>query len=172
MVKSDARSMFGNFSTSLLNDEENELTPAIVGPSSRDSLGLSKYPVRNIPISDIVSDSAVQFRISAFDPEHDEEDASLFVTMGNANIGLLQPIMVQEIAVESKEIGPFGQGKKYAMVFGHRRLACARRLGWEKIQAHVAKDGENVSAFTLTENTGGKEPTSYEKAMALRKFLR
>ena len=171
MAKSDVRSMFFDPSGKLLTEEENAATPAIIGPSSREALGLFKYPVRNIRIADIVKNSEVQFRISDFDPEHDEEDAELLTTMGSSEIGLLQPIMVQEIETEGKEVGPFGQGKKYQMVFGHRRLACAKRLGWEKIQAHVAKTGENVTALTLTENSGGKPQSPYEKAMAIRKYL-
>lgn len=172
MARTDASSMFPNEYQSLLDEEEIKASPSIVGPSSREALGLSKFPVRNIPIADIVKDSDVQFRTKIFDPEHDEEDSSLLATMGSSDIGLLQPIMVQETEDAGAIIGPFGQGKKYQMVFGHRRLACARYLGWEKIQAHVAKASEDVLRFTLTENSGGKTLTPYEKAVTVCKYLK
>ena len=168
MVKrNDAISMFGEASASLLTDEEN----SIIGLPSREGLGLSKYPVRNIVVADIKQDSDVQFRQKPFTPNDDSDDASLLSTMGDPNIGLLQPIMVQEIPGVGSQIGPFGQGKIYRMIFGHRRLACARILGWEKIHAHVAKPDEEVSAFTLTENSGGKSLNTYEKAMSIRQFI-
>ena len=169
MARTDASSMFNE--GFLLDDEENSSTPTMIVSSSRDALGLSKYPVRNILIADIVKDSDVQFRAEAFNPEHDEEDASLLATMGAPDIGLLQPIMVQETEEADATIGPFGQGKKYQIVFGHRRLACARYLGWEKVQSHVAKAGEDISRFTLTENSGGKKLTPYEAAMTICKYL-
>jgi len=143
----------------------------IVGPSSRSNALVSKYPVRNIFISDIIQDSDIQFRAEPFDPEHNEKDASLLATMGDPKVGLLQPIMVQEIAGIGTNVGPFGEGRKYKMVFGHSRRDSAKMLGWEKISAHVAKADEDVSHFTFVENNSSKPQSAYERAMTLRKYF-
>lgn len=142
----------------------------LMGPSSRRNAALEKYPVRSVFIADIIQDSDVQFRVQPFDPDHNESDASLLATMGDPNVGLLQPIMVQEIASMGTNTGLFGEGKKYKMVFGHNRRDAAKMLGWEKISAHVAKPDEDVSHFTFVENNSSKPQSAYERAMTLRKY--
>jgi ParB/RepB/Spo0J family partition protein len=142
----------------------------IMGPFSRRYAALEKYPIRSVLIADIIQDSDVQFRVQPFDPEHNDSDASLLATMGDPNVGLLQPIMVQEIAGMGTNTGLFGEGKKYKMVFGHNRRDAAKMLGWEKISAHVAKPDEDVSHFTFVENNSSKPQSAYERAMTLRKY--
>lgn len=167
-LKKDTLSMFADPSTlSFLEDDD---ASDIASASLRNSGLLSKYPVRFVLIADIIEDSDVQFREKPFDPEHNEKDASLLATMGDPNIGLLQPIMVQEIAGLGNHIGPFGQGKKYKMVFGHNRRDSAKMLGWEKISAHIAKSDEDVSHFTFVENNSSKPQSPYERAITLRKY--
>jgi ParB/RepB/Spo0J family partition protein len=163
---SDASSVFED------TPEEDGIANDIVGPSYRAVATVSKYPVRSVLLSDIIQDSDVQFREQPFDPEHNEKDASLLATMGDPNVGLLQPIMVQEVAGIGTNAGLFGQGKKYKVVFGHNRRDAAKMLGWEKINAHVAKADEDVSHFTFIENDSSKPQSVYERAMTLRKYFK
>lgn len=166
MVKrsDDALSIIAAISADIDNPIDN------IEPSYKSNALVSKYPVRSILIADIIEDSDVQFREKPFDPEHNEKDASLLATMGDPNIGLLQPIMVQEFPGSGTDVGIFCQPKKYKMVFGHNRRDAAKMLGWEKIQAHVAKAGEDVAHFTFVENDSSKPQSPYELAMTLRKY--
>ncbi len=151
--------------------QNNDTVTDITRSTTLNAAMLSKYPVRSVFIADIIENSDVQYRQKPFDPEHDERDASLLATMGDPNIGLLQPIMVQELADDSTNEGYFTQTKKYKMVFGHNRRDSAKMLGWDKIDAHVARADEDVSHFTFVENASSKPQKPYEHAITLRKYI-
>jgi len=76
--------------------------------------------------------------------------------------GLLSPITVRE---SPKTID------SYEIVFGHRRFAAARSLGWKCIPAEVAQiSNEQMVLFALTENLEREAYSDYEIGTYLRKL--
>jgi len=54
---------------------------------------------------------------------------------------------------------------KFQLIYGHRRVAAAKLLGWEKIRARVVTASEEeMLIMALIENLERKDFTSYEKA--------
>jgi ParB family transcriptional regulator, chromosome partitioning protein len=78
--------------------------------------------------------------------------------------GQLHPICVREISTGEK---------KYEVVYGSRRLAAARKLGWQEIDSKIiqASDIESL-VIALIENEHRKDFTDYERALLLEKLHR
>lgn len=73
--------------------------------------------------------------------------------------GQLSPILVRK--------HPTGVGK-YQVIFGNRRLAAARALGWKEIEANIADVEESESlVLAFAENSDRKDFSDYEKALIL-----
>lgn len=70
--------------------------------------------------------------------------------------GLLRPIKLRPLRPEEKDLYP---GQDYRLVTGRRRLAGAKRLGWEKIKAHVLdlEKGYDIAEW-LCDNDGPFRP--------------
>jgi ParB family chromosome partitioning protein len=114
------------------------------------------------PVDDRPSDYVAidQVRVSPRNPRHaveglDELAASL------QEYGLLQPVVVRRV------------NGVYELIAGHRRLAAARRLGWQQIAA-VVRDETDDQAYllTLTENLQRDDLTPKEEAAALEVLVR
>jgi ParB/RepB/Spo0J family partition protein len=61
-----------------------------------------------------------------------------------------------------------GQTAEYELIYGHRRMLAARKLGWKTIRAEIVDvDDENSSTQSLVENFGREDLSDYEKAIAL-----
>jgi ParB family chromosome partitioning protein len=75
--------------------------------------------------------------------------------------GLLQPVVVRSV------------NGNYDLVAGHRRLAAAKQLGWQRIAA-VVRDESDDQAYllTLTENLQRDDLTPKEEAAALEVLIR
>jgi len=70
--------------------------------------------------------------------------------------GLLQPIVVRR------------KGKRYEVIAGHRRLAAARQLGWQSIDASVRTESvDDAFLLTLVENLQRQDLSPREEAEAL-----
>lgn len=97
------------------------------------------------------------------DPELDQLVASMRVD------GLLQPVGVLEL-------GRTLQHQKHRLVFGHRRFAAAKRLGWKAIEATIVVLPENVSEDDVLqvraiENLQRKELNPAEEAVMVAQLL-
>lgn len=67
-----------------------------------------------------------------------------------------------------------GKANDLVLLWGERRLAAARSLGWETIEAKVYPDGlspSEIEALRATENIARAEPTAAEKAVAVVRFM-
>ena len=118
-----------------------------------------EHPTRMVALRDILSASPTQTRMETFNPDKYEKDAELLESV-RLN-GVAQPVMVKQMPKY------FGQEATYIQVFGHRRVAAARLAGLEYVPAIVAKSTADVATLTIIENTGTRELTGYERALAL-----
>jgi len=74
--------------------------------------------------------------------------------------GLVQPIVVR------------GTGDRYQLIAGQRRLAAARRLGWEKVLVRVLDvDDRQMSEIAIVENLQRRDLDAIEKAASFKQYL-
>ncbi|MFM7109470.1 MAG: ParB/RepB/Spo0J family partition protein [Planctomycetaceae bacterium] len=74
--------------------------------------------------------------------------------------GLVQPIVVR------------ARGGRYQLIAGQRRLAAARRIGWEKLPARVLDvDDRQMSEIAIVENLQRRDLDALEKAASFRQYL-
>ncbi|MEO1993513.1 MAG: ParB/RepB/Spo0J family partition protein [Pirellulales bacterium] len=74
--------------------------------------------------------------------------------------GLVQPIVVR--ATE----------QRYQLIAGQRRLAAARRLGWEKVLVRVLDvDDRQMSEIAIVENLQRRDLDALEKANSFKQYL-
>ena len=126
-------------------------TRAVAGTSETSTLG-TVVDVIDIPLADIDA--------SARNPRDglgniDELAASM------AAHGLLQPVVVRRA------------GDRYELIAGHRRLAAAKRLGWQSLPAVLrSADSEEAFVLTLVENLQRADLRPTEEAAALEALVR
>jgi ParB/RepB/Spo0J family partition protein len=114
-----------------------------------------------IRLDQIGGASPLQSRETTFDVEKHPEDAELLASVQEH--GVLEPIMVVRD-------GASGAGTVYNLVFGHRRRAAAAMAGCETIPAIIARGGDDLALLTLAENSGGRQLSPFERAVALVKL--
>lgn len=74
--------------------------------------------------------------------------------------GLVQPIVVR------------AKGDRYQLIAGQRRLAAARRLGWEKVLVRVLDvDDRQMSEIAIVENLQRRDLDALEKAASFKQYL-
>jgi len=74
--------------------------------------------------------------------------------------GLVQPIVVRT------------RGDRYQLVAGQRRLAAARRLGWERIPVRLLEvDDRQMAEIAIVENLQRRDLDALEKAASFRSYL-
>ena len=74
--------------------------------------------------------------------------------------GLVQPIVVR------------ARGDRYQLIAGQRRLAAARRLGWEKVPVRVLDvDDRQMSEIAIVENLQRRDLDALEKAASFKQYL-
>ena len=62
---------------------------------------------------------------------------------------------------------------KYELIFGHRRVMAARKLGWSRIKAEVVRaENDEAVEVSLLENLQREDLTDYEKAMVFDRLNR
>ena len=118
-------------------------------------------PIMQIRLDQIAGESPIQSRETTFDPGAYPEDAELLASIREH--GVLEPIMVARD-------GAAGTMGIYTIVFGHRRRAAAAMAGRATIPAIIARSSDDLGLLTLAENTGGRQLSSYERAVALVKL--
>jgi len=74
--------------------------------------------------------------------------------------GLVQPIVVR------------ARGDRYQLIAGQRRLAAARKLGWERVPARVLDvDDRQMAEIAIVENLQRRDLDPLEKAASFRQYL-
>ena len=74
--------------------------------------------------------------------------------------GLVQPIVVRST------------GDRYQLIAGQRRLAAARRLGWDKVAVRVLDvDDRQMSEIAIVENLQRRDLDALEKAASFKQYL-
>ena len=74
--------------------------------------------------------------------------------------GLVQPIVVR------------ARGDRYQLIAGQRRLAAARRLGWEQVPVRVLDvDDRQMSEIAIVENLQRRDLDPLEKAASFKQYL-
>jgi ParB family chromosome partitioning protein len=74
--------------------------------------------------------------------------------------GLVQPIVVR------------ARGDRYQLIVGQRRLAAARKLGWERIPTRVLDvDDRQMAEIAIVENLQRRDLDPLEKAVSFRQYL-
>ena len=74
--------------------------------------------------------------------------------------GLVQPIVVR------------AQGDRYQLIAGQRRLAAARRLGWEQVPVRVLDvDDRQMAEIAIVENLQRRDLDALEKAASFKQYL-
>ena len=60
---------------------------------------------------------------------------------------------------------------KYEVIFGNRRLAAARKLGWKTIKAEIVEASDlDCMVMAFSENLDRKDLSDYEKALFMKKL--
>ena len=123
-----------------------------------------------ILFDEIIESSPAQSRTVVFDPENIEEDRVLLKSI--LSNGIVTDIIVRELEQDGQEYDPFHpkkQGERtFALVAGHRRVAAGRAAGLAGAHARITRPSDDHNLITLAENTGRKELTTYEKALAYK----
>jgi len=89
---------------------------------------------------------------------HDTDLAEL--TESLREHGLVQPIVVRK------------QAARYQLIAGQRRLAAAKRLGWEKVLVRVLDvDDREMSEIAIVENLQRRDLDALEKATSFKQYL-
>ena len=74
--------------------------------------------------------------------------------------GLVQPIVIR------------ARGDRYELIVGQRRLAAARRLGWERIPARVLNvDDRQMAEIAIVENLQRRDLDALEKAASFKRYI-
>ena len=74
--------------------------------------------------------------------------------------GLVQPIVVR------------ARGDRYQLIAGQRRLAAARKLGWERVPARVLDvDDRQMAEIAIVENLQRRDLDPLEKASSFKQYL-
>ena len=74
--------------------------------------------------------------------------------------GLVQPIVVRS------------QGDRYQLIAGQRRLAAARRLGWQQVPVRVLDvDDRQMAEIAIVENLQRRDLDALEKAASFKNYL-
>jgi ParB family chromosome partitioning protein len=101
-----------------------------------------------------------------FDEEHLAE-----LQTSLSEVGMLQPIAVREKA-ESGSAGGAGDGAKYELVMGERRLRAATALGWESVPAIIRHTSDDeLLREALLENIHRVELNPLEEGAAYQQLL-
>ncbi len=74
--------------------------------------------------------------------------------------GLVQPIVVR------------ARGDRYQLIAGQRRLAAARKLGWERVPARVLDvEDRQMAEIAIVENLQRRDLDALEKAASFKQYL-
>ena len=74
--------------------------------------------------------------------------------------GLVQPIVIR------------ARGDRFQLIAGQRRLAAARRLGWERVPARILEvDDRQMAEIAIVENLQRRDLDALEKAASFRSYL-
>ena len=74
--------------------------------------------------------------------------------------GLVQPIVVR------------ARGDRYQLIAGQRRLAAARKLGWERVPARVLEvEDRQMAEIAIVENLQRRDLDPLEKAASFKQYL-
>ncbi len=88
----------------------------------------------------------------------DADLAELAASLGEH--GLVQPIVVR------------AKGDRFQLIAGQRRLAAAKRLGWEKVPVRVLEvDDRQMSEIAIVENLQRRDLDALEKAASFKQYL-
>jgi ParB family chromosome partitioning protein len=89
---------------------------------------------------------------------NDADLAELAASLGEH--GLVQPIVVR------------ARGDRFQLIAGQRRLAAARKLGWEKVPVRVLDvDDRQMSEIAIVENLQRRDLDALEKAASFKQYL-
>ncbi len=124
--------------------------------------GRLEWPIMLIPLDTIASGSPTQTRQEVFDPDRYPQDAELAASIRQH--GVIEPILVCRISDPGDE-------PQYQLIAGDRRRRAAVHIGQEMIPAIIRQSGEQANLLTFAENTGRRDLTPYEKAIALTKIM-
>ena len=114
-----------------------------------------KGAVQNLPLSDIEPNRG--------QPRHDFDEAALAALASISQFGVLQPIIVTELAD--------GSGT-YRIVAGERRWRAARAAGLGEIPAIIFSGDELAAAqVSLVENIQRRDLSAVEEALAFRDLI-
>ncbi|MEJ2606618.1 MAG: ParB/RepB/Spo0J family partition protein [Anaerolineales bacterium] len=120
--------------------------------------GRLEWPIMMIPLASIVADSPAQSRQDVFNPDQYPEDAELAASI--LAYGVIEPILVCRISDP-------GDGPLFQLIAGDRRRHAALHVGLDMIPAIIRQGGEETNLLTIAENTGRRDLTPYERAIAL-----
>jgi ParB family transcriptional regulator, chromosome partitioning protein len=102
--------------------------------------------IRNIRLS-LIDDNSLNPRL-----KYDEQEIRKLSTSLSSS-GLLSPVRLRK------------KGKRYELVFGHRRVRAARLLGWKTIRAEVCSlSDEEMVIHSVSENIARNDLSDFEKA--------
>ena len=90
----------------------------------------------------------------------------------NSNIAKLARSLEQNSQLSPVKVRPSTRGHgKYELVYGHRRVLAAKKLGWPTVKAMVADVTEaQMIAESLIENLQREELCDFEKAMVFERL--
>ena len=111
-----------------------------------------------LPTSEI---SPTRIDPNPWQPRSVVDDADLAeLTASLGEHGLVQPIVVR------------AKGDRFQLIAGQRRLAAARRLGWEKVPVRVLDvDDRQMSEIAIVENLQRRDLDALEKAASFKQYL-
>ena len=150
----------------LLIDTERSSKRVTIRDESIIALIKHRSPAQFIPLSSIVKRSASQVRLTDFDPVKYPEDKCLLESIRNR--GVVSPVMVKEFIEDDDDLLA---DSKYELIYGHRRVAACKVLGFTTIQAFVVDSTVKAADVTMTENIGVRTLNSYERGREFDNYL-
>ncbi len=111
------------------------------------------------------------------------ESLHIPVTQLEPNIFLTRysdPVSIDELADSIKSLGQLeaiavlphpSKNNYYQIIYGHRRLAAIKKLGWKEIRAEVKQvDDSGMLQMAIVENLQRQDASDYEKGLLFRKL--
>jgi len=154
-------------------------------PATQGSAALASQPARPVPPSGLGSGAA---RLILHKPDEIEQAAAALPTSEVAPTAIDPNPWQPRTVVETADLAELADslrehglvqpivvrvtGERYQLIAGQRRLAAARRLGWEKVPVRVLEvDDRQMSEIAIVENLQRRDLDALEKAASFKQYL-
>ena len=126
-----------------------------------------RITLSNVPLKNIIMRSIGQTRAEDFNPDKYPEDEKLLESIKKN--GVVVPIMLHEFVDDTND----GiMARQYEIVYGHRRVAAAKKAELITIPALIAPDNIDEALVTFVENQGIRKLTGFEQGLFIINYAK